>query len=133
MYIMSIGFFDAMQWPEFLCDIPRSFPLGQDILDEFAPPKNVPVWDEDYARTTYARRVGDMKMELLGKRYWLWNVSEWALDKFIALTQVTWIVLHLNLVSNQFGFKPLRFHTTIACDRGMMDIPVAAHIQPAPR
>ena len=39
------------------------------------------------ARTSAA--VGGMTMELLGKRYWLWNVSEWALDKFIALTQVS--------------------------------------------
>jgi len=32
--------------------------------------------------------VAGFKMELLGKRYWMWNVSEWAFDKFIALTQV---------------------------------------------
>lgn len=32
--------------------------------------------------------VTGLKMEMLGKRYWMWNVSEWAFDKFIALTQV---------------------------------------------
>lgn len=41
-----------------------------------------------YMKRARSAAVGDMKMELLGKRYWLWNVSEWALDKFIALTQV---------------------------------------------
>lgn len=44
------------------------------------------------ARTSAA--AGDMRMELLGKRYWLWNVSEWALDKFIALTQVVVFTLY---------------------------------------
>lgn len=32
--------------------------------------------------------VTALKMELLGKRFWLWNASEWAFDKFVALTQV---------------------------------------------
>ena len=76
---------------------------------------------------TYMKRarhaaVGDMKMELLGKRYWLWNVSEWALDKFIALTQVTGTVLYLHFVPN---CHRVRYR--------VMYIPVAAHIQPAQR
>ena len=29
-----------------------------------------------------------LKMELVGKRYWLWNLSEWCFDRIIALAQV---------------------------------------------
>lgn len=47
-----------------------------------------------YMKRARSAAVGDMKMELLGKRYWLWNVSEWALDKFIALTQVVVFTLY---------------------------------------
>lgn len=38
--------------------------------------------------------VAGLKMELIGKRYWMWNVSEWAFDKFIALTQVVVFTLY---------------------------------------
>lgn len=29
-----------------------------------------------------------LKMELVGKRYWLWNLSEWCFDRIIALAQM---------------------------------------------
>lgn len=35
-----------------------------------------------------------LKMELLGKRYWMWNASEWMFDKFVALTQVVVFTLY---------------------------------------
>mmetsp|Transcript_44353 Transcript_44353/g.65031 ORF Transcript_44353/g.65031 Transcript_44353/m.65031 type:complete len:312 (-) Transcript_44353:364-1299(-) len=38
--------------------------------------------------------VTALKMELLGKRFWLWNASEWAFDKFVALTQVVVFTLY---------------------------------------
>jgi hypothetical protein len=38
--------------------------------------------------------VTALKMELLGKRYWMWNASEWMFDKFVALTQTVVFTLY---------------------------------------
>lgn len=45
-------------------------------------------------RVRKAPAVAALKMELIGKRFWLWNASEWMFDKFVALTQVVVFTLY---------------------------------------
>jgi hypothetical protein len=49
---------------------------------------------------TYSKRrvssdgIAGFKMELLGKRYWMWNASEWLFDKFVELVQLVSLLLY---------------------------------------
>ena len=49
---------------------------------------------------TYLKRrvsregIAGFKMELLGKRYWMWNASEWLFDKFVELVQMVSLLLY---------------------------------------
>ena len=49
---------------------------------------------------TYSKRrvsregIAGLKMELLGKRYWMWNASEWLFDKFVELVQLVSLLLY---------------------------------------
>ena len=47
-------------------------------------------------RTQRKSAAVNLSMELLGKRYWMWNASEWMFDKFVALTQVCTFVARKN-------------------------------------
>jgi len=45
-------------------------------------------------RSVRSNALASLSMELVGKRYWLWNTSEWLYDRLVALTQVVVFTLY---------------------------------------